>query len=98
LALVGMAAQRTVELLQNIDIEIETALRNANLRLGIFTSLSISGGIILVRKIFKFIGESEYTRLQNERKVLRAVIMTEKKIKKNLPKAFTMNLDLCFRQ
>jgi signal transduction histidine kinase len=86
LALTGMAARRTLELFQTIDFDVEITMKDANTWLGIFNSICISVGLILVRKIFKFIGESEIQRIQNERKILKAVVLNEEKNKKEFAK------------
>jgi len=85
-ALILMAMRRFIEILPYIYPSYIRDFTMFSTWLGIVTSLLVTLGIILIKKIFRSLSEAEKIRKMSEARILSAVIQTEEKERKRFAK------------
>ncbi len=83
--LISMALQRMLEFAQMIGWDFYLS-REVSAWTGVLTSLCFAIGILLIRKILKYINLSEKKRRVYERRILNAVLRTEEKERQRFSK------------
>jgi len=86
IGLLIMAIRRFFELLPFIDKTLSEPMLILNSWLGIIISLLMVVGIFFIGKIFTYLKKMEEARLQSEKRVLNAIILTEENERKRLAK------------
>jgi len=86
LALILMAMRRFIEILPYAYPSYTRDFAMLSTWFGIATSVLVTAGILLVKKIFRSLSASERIRRISEAKVLSAIIQTEEKERKRFAK------------
>jgi signal transduction histidine kinase len=81
-----MAIQRFIEFIPFVWRGWEKDVATINIWLGIITSVLITGGVILIKKIFDFMKKLDQSRMESEKRVLNAIIQTEEKERRRFAK------------
>ena len=85
-ALLLMAIRRFIEILPYVYPSYERDFAMLSTWFGIITSVLVTAGIILIRKIFRSLAEAEKIRKISGARVLSAIIQTEEKERKRFAK------------
>lgn len=86
IGLLIMAIRRVFEFLPFIDKTLSETMMVVNSWLGIIISVLMVVGIFFIGKIFNYLKKIEEARLQSEKRVLNAIILTEETERKRLAK------------
>lgn len=86
IGLLIMAIRRVFEFLPFIDKTLSETMMVVNSWLGVIISVLMVVGIFFIGKIFNYLKKIEEARLQSEKKVLNAIILTEESERKRLAK------------
>ncbi|MDP4188594.1 MAG: sensor histidine kinase, partial [Bacteroidota bacterium] len=81
-----MTISRFIDFIPILDEKIPINWKGVNIWVGFITSVFITVGVFLIRKIFKFLDKVEQSRREAEKRVLNAVIQTEENERKRFAK------------
>jgi signal transduction histidine kinase len=81
-----MAINRLFELIPVLYEKIPIDMNVVFTWMGLITSFFVATGVLMIRKIFKFINRMELARREAEKRVLNAIIQTEEKERKRFAK------------
>jgi len=86
IGLLIMAIQRAFEIIPHIFRNWEKDVSTINTWLGIASSLLLTVGIFLIRKIFNYLKKIEQNRIESEKHILHAVVRAEERERKRFAK------------
>lgn len=81
-----MAIQRAFEIIPHIFRNWEKDVSTINTWLGIISSLLLTVGVFLIRKIFNYLKKIEQNRIESEKYILQAVVQAEERERKRFAK------------
>jgi signal transduction histidine kinase len=81
-----MAIQRAFEIIPHIFRNWEKDISTINTWLGIISSLLLTVGVFLIRKIFNYLKKIEQNRIESEKYILQAVVQAEERERKRFAK------------